>query len=260
MGQPLPLKVNPNLMLHFFRRIRLNLLANSRFFEYLKYALGEIALVVLGILIALQINNWNSAKKNQQKELSYVSSIIEDIETDIVQSEYAIEQLNETVVGLDSLLIELSSDEIVKNSNKAYELWMNYIGFEEFRSQDRTLQLLKYSSGFEYITVKEASDAIMEYDQHVENYNFQSELISDILSNPQLFQETFDVVSLEKANDEEVKIPLLVADPLVLNRLYANRKIWKMALNGAIAYLKKVHESGKETKATLSEIYNLQGS
>ena len=62
------------------------------------------------------------------------------------------------------------------------------------------------------------------------------------------------------SNDEEVKIPLLVADPLVLNRLYANRKIWKMALNGAITYLKKVHESGKETKATLSEIYNLQGS
>ena len=246
-------------MFRFFRDIRLDLISNGLLFKYLKYAIGEIALVVLGILIAIQINNWNSSKNNQQKELSYVSSIIEDIETDIVQSEYAIEQLNKTVAGLDSLLIELSSDEIVENSNKAYKLWMTYIGFEEFRSQDRTLQLLKYSSGFEYITDKNASDAIIEYNQHVENYNFQSELISDILSNPQLFQEAFDVVSLEKGTNDGVKIPLLVEDPFILNRLYSNRKIWKMALNGAITYLKKVHESGIETKATLLEIYELQG-
>lgn len=247
-------------MFRFFRDIRRDFVASGQLFKYLKYAIGEIALVVLGILIALQINNWNSVKKNQQKELSYVSSIIQDIETDIVQSEYAIEQLNKTIAGLDSLLTELSSDEIVKNSNRAYELWMSYIGFEEFRSQDRTLQLLKYSSGFEYITIKEASDAIIEYAQHVENYNFQSELISDILSNPQLFQEAFNVVSLEKGDYQEEMIPLLVQDPLVLNRLYANRKIWKMALNGAITYLNKVHESGKETKATLLKAYNLQSS
>ncbi len=47
-------------MLHFFRKIRRDLLANSQFFKYLKYAVGEIVLVVLGILIALYINNWKA--------------------------------------------------------------------------------------------------------------------------------------------------------------------------------------------------------
>jgi hypothetical protein len=46
-------------MLKFFRKIRQNLLEESKFRKYLVYALGEIVLVVVGILIPLQINNWN---------------------------------------------------------------------------------------------------------------------------------------------------------------------------------------------------------
>ena len=46
-------------MIKFFRKIRQQLLAENRLGKYLIYALGEIVLVVIGILIALQINNWN---------------------------------------------------------------------------------------------------------------------------------------------------------------------------------------------------------
>ena len=56
--------------------------------KYLKYAIGEIVLVVIGILIALQINNWNE-KRNQNKELSnYLKSLNEEIDTniDIIQN------------------------------------------------------------------------------------------------------------------------------------------------------------------------------
>jgi len=244
-------------MIKLFRRIRHKLLTENKFSIYLLYALGEIILVVLGILIALQINNWNTNNKNQSKELGYITNIIEDIESDIAKSKIALDQLNNAIKGLDSLLFELSSEGIYTKSNKAYSLWMNYIGFEEFISNDRTLQLLKYSSGFEFITKKDASDAILEYDQNVENYNFQSELISDILSNPQLFHEVFDVISLEKSAHDGDPIPLLVEDYTLLNQLYGNRKIWKMALNGAISYLEIVHESGKWTNNTLREVYNL---
>ena len=89
---------------------------------------------------------------------------------------------------------------------------MDHIGFTEFISNDRTLQLLKYSSGFEFITRKGASDAILEYDQKVEGYYFQTELISDFLSNPQYFHRVVDVISLEKATYDSVPIPLLVED------------------------------------------------
>ena len=70
-------------MLHFFRKIRQDLLANSQFFKYLKYAIGEIILVVLGILIALQINNWNEFRNMSKKELSLLANLRNDINSDI---------------------------------------------------------------------------------------------------------------------------------------------------------------------------------
>lgn len=60
-------------MINYFRRIRQNLLSKGKTRKYLKYAIGEIILVVIGILIALQINNWNEghvALNMQVEELS----------------------------------------------------------------------------------------------------------------------------------------------------------------------------------------------
>ncbi len=50
-------------MFHFFRRIRKRLAAQNKPVKYMRYAIGEIVLVVIGILIALQINNWNAERK-----------------------------------------------------------------------------------------------------------------------------------------------------------------------------------------------------
>lgn len=56
-------------MIKFFREIRQQLLAEGKFRKYLKYALGEILLVVIGILIAVQINNWNVKQKVRTESL-----------------------------------------------------------------------------------------------------------------------------------------------------------------------------------------------
>jgi len=62
-------------MLHFFRKIRHDLLEKSQFFRYLKYAVGEIILVVIGILIALQINNWTESRKSQESKIRYLREL-----------------------------------------------------------------------------------------------------------------------------------------------------------------------------------------
>ncbi len=51
------------------------MLIENRFTKYLLYALGEIILVVLGILIALQINNWNQEQKDHKAEITYLKEI-----------------------------------------------------------------------------------------------------------------------------------------------------------------------------------------
>jgi|TARA_R110002020_G_scaffold396281_1_gene606303 sensor domain CHASE-containing protein len=57
-------------MIKFFRKIRQRMLSESKFSRYLLYAIGEIILVVIGILIALQINTWNEERKLDRFELS----------------------------------------------------------------------------------------------------------------------------------------------------------------------------------------------
>ena len=62
-------------MIKFFRHIRKLLLMENKTSKYFKYAIGEIVLVVIGILIALQINNWNEKRLQQQSELKFLKGI-----------------------------------------------------------------------------------------------------------------------------------------------------------------------------------------
>lgn len=70
-------------MIKLFRNVRHRLLAEGRLSRYLFYAIGEIVLVVIGILIALQINNWNDARKDRARELGYLRNIREDVSANI---------------------------------------------------------------------------------------------------------------------------------------------------------------------------------
>jgi len=69
-------------MIKLFKNIRQKLLVEGRTHNYLKYALGEIVLVVLGILIALQINNWNEEHILEAKSQNYYKQLLEDLKKD----------------------------------------------------------------------------------------------------------------------------------------------------------------------------------
>lgn len=70
-------------MLKFFRKIRQQIITTGRAKNYFLYAIGEIILVVIGILIALQINNWNEYRKDRMLEKEYLTRLKEDISFDI---------------------------------------------------------------------------------------------------------------------------------------------------------------------------------
>ena len=71
-------------MIKFFRKIRQSSLLENKTGKYFKYAIGEIVLVVIGILIALQINNWNETRRDQHKLINILKSIAADMRIDAV--------------------------------------------------------------------------------------------------------------------------------------------------------------------------------
>jgi len=82
-------------MLKFFRKIRKNLINQNRFSKYLIYAIGEIILVVIGILIALSINNWNEGRKSRVVELRVLKQIEADLNKTLPQLEGAVKAIQE---------------------------------------------------------------------------------------------------------------------------------------------------------------------
>ena len=102
-------------MIRFFRTIRQKLLTENKFSKYLVYAVGEIVLVVIGILIALQINNWNEGRK----ELNYQDEVLNEInralEDDIQRYRENLEILGQVDIGISEIvqMLEIDPEDMV---------------------------------------------------------------------------------------------------------------------------------------------------
>ena len=111
-------------MIKFFRHIRQKLLVNNRFGKYLLYALGEIILVVLGILIALQINNQNQFKKEREEEQKILLQLAKEYQENFAQVEEKIAMRNEMTRASNYLLklidheVEFNRDSVLSSFHR----------------------------------------------------------------------------------------------------------------------------------------------
>jgi uncharacterized membrane protein YraQ (UPF0718 family) len=91
-------------MIKFFRKIRQNLLMENKTGKYFKYAIGEIVLVVIGILIALSINNWNEVRKNNTKEQQILTQLKDEYTTNLLQLEQKITNRKKIIEAANNIL------------------------------------------------------------------------------------------------------------------------------------------------------------
>lgn len=148
-------------MIKFFRRIRQNLLSEGKTGKYLKYAIGEVILVVIGILIAIQLNDFNEDRKESKKELSFLQKLKDDINLDIQDltlkdsilavyqssQEEALELLLQVksvkdIMTLDSL-IDYGWNNIAVN-RKTYDEMLNTTGIYIIKNKDLLISLSDY--------------------------------------------------------------------------------------------------------------------
>ena len=134
-------------MIKFFRKIRRSLLTENKFSKYMLYAIGEIILVVFGILIALSINNWNEVNKTKAKEIEMLNDFKASLEVDLINFNRAIERTEQSKSSMEIILAHLVaglpySDSLEFHFGLSTDTWMaqaNGSVFESLKSEGLTL-------------------------------------------------------------------------------------------------------------------------
>ena len=104
-------------MIKFFRHIRKSLFMENKTSRYFKYAIGEIFLVMIGILLALQVNNWNEIRKERAKESSYLERLKENLLVDKNQFELNVEFYNQVFDYGNSAISYSNGEDLGASSN-----------------------------------------------------------------------------------------------------------------------------------------------
>jgi len=153
-------------MIKFFRHTRQRMIKENRVSKYLLYGIGEIVLVVIGIMIALQINNWNEDRSERKEEKEYISSLIEDLTTDTDRYTFLIDHFALKEARIDVILdsyLSLSEG----YDHELYSSLHEVINYPDFIYTDKTMKQLMNAGGMRLIRDKEVASAIIDYDSAV---------------------------------------------------------------------------------------------
>lgn len=202
-------------MIKFFQKIRLKLLSENKFSKYLIYAMGEIVLVVIGILIALSINNWNNKIKDQKLETGILENIIENLE-------HNCEQLESRTRSI--MLYRRSGKLIISaiENNSYHDSLQNYFHHAWIRTSNLKLSSIGYEAlknvGFHILENEALKKEIMLFFEENQP-EFQDKLKwgdTDAADREKFIDESF----LHRYGNGDVRYEPFDANELFLNRYF----------------------------------------
>ena len=200
-------------MLNFLRKLRRpaaagkNEMKNTR---YLKYAIGEIFLVMVGILLALGINNWNEERKAGIAEQKFMHQLLEDARTDSIFYESRLFGMNKSETSYD-LLLAMSKNEVVDTTK-----YDPVFAFQFYAYQSKLVQ--NNPDAFEKVTDEHIAEMLRNYFGTYEFVSTSTELLRDNIQNfwhPYKVEHypATDDLSMKTANKllKTTKLPGIVA-------------------------------------------------
>lgn len=232
----------------FFRKIRQDLMGQSKTGKYFKYAVGEIILVMIGILLALQVNNWNENRKDRIKEKAILNELHKDfkknLETFFPLKNNQFRTYNSGNVvfrNINSLHLEKSRDSVFKHATRMF-------GGYPYHPSNGVVESLISSGDFNLIrndTLRKYlvswKDVLTNYSNHVNtDMRFWSNTIEPYVISHGNF--------LNLSSDKNKK---LLTDPVFINILVRKQFFQKNIVNamqgenGLEQYLKEITRLSK---------------
>jgi len=197
-------------MLTFFRKIRLKLISTANIRHYFVYAIGEILLVMIGILLALQVNNWNEERKTKKFEQEILTDIYASLEGNFWQIDVSLQSNTSSINSIDIILKHLEDNLPYHDSLDVHfsqsVAWVSPVfnnpGYESLKAYGRNL----VTNGSIRVSLSIYDTGWMErLAQRQEDYFFNTAapILSQYFENIAMRTETkpFDYDALKNSNE-----------------------------------------------------------
>ncbi|WP_145758380.1 DUF6090 family protein [Sediminicola sp. YIK13] len=231
-------------MIKFFRHIRQQLLSENKFSKYLLYAIGEIILVVIGILIALQLNNLNENKKNDIFEKEILNQVQENLKGDLLVLKKIELNFDKAISASNKILIAEES----QKTEDSIKIWLgSVIQFDRFQPLTNAYEVLK-SNGLDRISNKQLRFLLGKY--------YDDEALRMIKSTNDIelaFNEHWIPILFEETVEFEFKKSIELKDYSVLLKPSKERNILKLHRDNYASGINKI----KNGIRTIEELQNL---
>ena len=237
-------------MLNFLRKIRKKEIKSAR---YLKYAIGEIVLVVIGILIAVQINNLNQSLKNKKEESFYLLKLRENLQEDLRNIEIKKAQAQRVLGQIEIIIAESRDPEIDSFSVKPTDAM---IGLAGMVSQTATWENLKSTGKLSLLQNQMLIDSLYNY------YNYYDNSVIGIIDGlrhytretvtPFLIQ--FDDISIQSSVEYYPETPAHARKPMDYSNSRGFRNIARLRILLLSALIERYNEFERLNKGILALI------
>ncbi|MBT8293982.1 MAG: hypothetical protein KJN70_11965 [Eudoraea sp.] len=209
-------------MIKFFRKIRQRLLTENKFSKYIMYAIGEIALVVIGILIALQVNNWNENRKEEIRGDKLKVNLYQELLITHYHSKEVLKSYDFQIQNIDFLLSQGANLNIDSFAQKSQEYWsmenFSFITFLLFFTEPYDPQNKVYESSLSDGSIKYVNDP--EFVALLEAiYTSAQDLIEDLYRRETTSNERIEAYISENHKD------LFEGDAHIINGLWDDETI-----------------------------------
>ena len=213
-------------MLRFFRQIRQRLLTENKFSKYLLYAVGEILLVVIGILIALQVNNWNEARLERENEILiardvYLELLENRVYLSTTQKQWA--QRGEHIRALSDTLV---TENLQLGQKEFDSLLIRAIYFNSFSLKRKKLDRVLSVGRFEFSASKDLIGEMMNlaslYDSLEEAFKYNQDTWTQVVQPYLIAHYSFRNLNLALYTNDINKSLKISHEPLLVDPVFDN--------------------------------------
>ena len=241
-------------MITLLRKVRQQLFEQGKFGEYVKYAIGEIILVMIGILLALQVNNWNEARKDKLREHGILTALYRDFQGNIEAFQPLMVNQQNTFRSGEIVLRNIGTLEIGASRDSVYQYATGMFGGYPYYPSNGVVQSLISSGDINLISNDTLKNYLVSWSDVLNRYT------SNVEIDRQLWTSTIEPYIMQHGdftNASSEKNKLLLSDPVFINML-ARKQFFQRNIinaiqdeNGLLHYLKEIvrlSSAGSSTK------------